>query len=221
MEKVDGLPENAKPNRCVIVLKWMPLIVAVLAAVYSIGDHVGWWDTLTGRADANAGLQRLASPKNMPTTLIWSRDREFSALLKLITANATDPEIKNRASRGDLPTGITRMGGTFKVPVGDVPKGLETTMSFAADVSPVGLLYKNDSATTNSGHMFHLGPPYSLKGDMFITASLGDIREWISAHKERERFWVSTVLLGMISILVTLLELTKPKVLKVGPSEAA
>jgi hypothetical protein len=185
------------------VLRWAPLAIGILGTAYQIGDHFKWWDGLRGRSQAEAGLQRLSSPKNFPVTFVLRPEPEFDRLYEFISSETINDEVRRRSKDGFKPIAITRLGGTLKVPLG---VSTNTAHNFAPDVSPVAFIYGRFASDPPPKQMADFK---NFTGPLFVVANLGELREWISARRERERFFVSTGLLGVISLLVTLLELAK------------
>jgi hypothetical protein len=216
---------KVKGSKWAASLRCVPLLIAGFTVLYAFVDYFGWSDSIFGRTTAKKGLQRLASSKDMPESLIRKSEPEFPALFKLIVAQSPDSNVKQWFKQGHVPDAISRLGGTFSVPMGNVDAGVNA--SFAADVSLVTFMYITNSTkklpwpavasvfmnTTNPSVMtFDFGPPFTpVKGYMIPVARLGDIQQWITAAKERERFIISTVCIGLLSLVVTLIDFAKPK----------
>ena len=153
-----------------------------------------------GRKLALQGVNRLASPRNFPDIIIFNDETEFKNLFSLIIAKTANFDVIQLAHKGILPTAIVRVGGTLKPDVGDsLPDGWPNP-KFVPDSSPVGFAYN------------YSRPPGPIKGEDFKPiGNLGDVRHWINDSRNRERFFVATILIGILSIVIIILDITKDK----------
>jgi len=171
------------------------VLIPLLSFLYAVGDYGQWWDKIRGRTSAAKGVKRLASPYNFPDILILKDQEEFENLLCVILARTENVEVKKLYKKNISPSAIVRIGGTLKPDVGDdLPEGWPNP-KFAPDSSPVGFIYDNPASKN------------SLKGkNIKPIGNLRDIRNWINESRDRERFIVLTILLGILSIVVATLE---------------
>jgi hypothetical protein len=176
------------------------LLVPILSLFYAIGDHNNWWDKLSGRTAALGGVQRLASPRNYPDIIVFDDEAEFKDLFSYIISFTYNKEVIDLYRKGILPTAILRVGGTLKPDVGDnLPDGWPNP-KFAPASSPIGFAYNFSK------------PPGSLdSGKLKPVGSLGDLRQWINDSRNRERFIVTSVLMGVLSLIIAFLDLSKGK----------
>jgi len=151
-------------------------------------------------------LFRLSSPKGFPEIIIFNDEREFSPLIKLIMSNTSNQQVKILYKNGKTPTAIVRLGGTLSPPgawAKKLPK-VDFDPRFAPDTSPVIVFY----------NYTRKGPRDNIPEDERIAKSvcnLGNIRQWIDDSRNRERFLVSTLLIGLLSIVVATFEWTGNK----------
>ena len=170
----------------------------MVAVVYPIGDYLGWWDKAARRDLATSGVNRLASPEGYPKIILFSDEPEFRPLLNLILAQSQNPTVGNFRRRGQLPSAIVRFGETLRVPVGNDAPDMWPNPNFAADASPVMVMYdfsRKGSTGTNS--------------IMLAAGTLGEVRAWISDWRERERFLISSLLIGSLSLLLVVLDISR------------
>jgi hypothetical protein len=178
----------------------IPLFVPLLSIVYGIGDYASWWDNLRGRKLALQGVNRLASPSNYPDIIIFNDETEFKYLYSFIISKTENQDVLRLNRKGIKPTAIVRVGGTLKPDVGDnLPDGWPNP-KFVPDSSPVVLAYNYSK------------PPRAIKSENFKPVSnLGEVRQWISDSRNSERFFVATILIGILSVVIVFLDITKDK----------
>jgi hypothetical protein len=178
----------------------IPLLVPIVSLIYAVGDYSNWWDKLSGRTAALEGVQRLASPRNYPDIIIFDDEAEFKNLFSYIISKTDNKEVIHLYRKGIFPTAILRVGGTLKPDVGDnLPDGWPNP-KFAPASSPIGFAYG------------HSRPPGKLDGsNLKPIGSLGDLRQWINDSRNRERFILASVLIGVLSLTVAFLDLSKGK----------
>jgi hypothetical protein len=166
--------------------------VAILSMLYAVGDFCGWWDRLAGRDNCRRAVSRLASTKGFPESFIYKGETEFDDLLRLAERKTQNEVAKSQLhsksvvyfTRGDISI-------SFK---GRLPEEYPNQY-LVPDISPVlaatGVLRKDKGV--NGGTAFWLG-------------TIGDFRQWIDETRASERFWVQSVLLGLLSISIALLD---------------
>lgn len=176
----------------------LPLLIPVLSLIYACGDHYSWWDHLRGRITAAEGVQRLSSPNGFPDIMIFDDETIFEGLLKLILHRTKNEKVVDLFKNGTSPTAIVRVGGTLRPDVGDNLPLEWPNPKFAPTSSPVAVVYN-----------YHR-PMGTIDGnDIEPIGNLGDLRDWIVDSRNRERFVVSSFLIGLLSIAVVVLDLTR------------
>ena len=155
---------------------------------------------MSGRTAAIEGVKRLASPRNYPDIIIFDDETEFKKLFSFIISKTDNKEVIHLYRKDIFPTAILRVGGTLKPDVGDnLPDGWPNP-KFAPASSPIGFAYD------------YSRPPGKLDGsNLKPVGSLGDLRQWINDSRNRERFIVASVLIGVLSLTVAFLDLSKGK----------
>ena len=179
----------------------LPLLIPVLSLIYACGDHYSWWDHLRGRIIAAEGVQRLSSPKGFPDIMIFDDETIFEVLLKLILHKTENQKVIDLFKNGTSPTVIVRVGGTLRPDVGDNLPLEWPNPKFAPASSPVAVAYN-----------YHrpIRPIGGIDGnDIEPIGNLGDLRDWIVDSRNRERFVVSSFLIGLLTIAVVVLDLTR------------
>ncbi len=184
----------------------LTILIPSLTIIFATFEYAGLSDKLSGRKLALDGFSRLSSPIGYPEIIIFNDEREFSPLIKLIMSNTSNQEVKNRYKNGKIPTAIVRVGGTLSPP-GTLDKGFLKDgfdPRFAPDTSPVLVFY----------NYTRKGPRSDVPESERIAkavCNLGNIRQWIDNSRNRERFLVSTLLIGLLSIVVAAFEWTGTK----------
>jgi hypothetical protein len=175
-------------------------LVPVLSLIYATGEYFEWWEKLSGRKLATQGIERLASPKNYPTICIFSDEEEFVPLLKYITSRTLNRNVIQNYKAGRSPSAVVRVGGAMKPPgfEGNIQLDLPNP-DFVPDSSPVVVLYdysRNDY-------------PKSTRGKMQPIGQLRDLREWIRDCRNTQGFLVAALLIGILSVVVVILDVTR------------
>lgn len=175
-------------------------IVPILSILYATGEHLQWWEHISGRYLAQKGVQRLYSPENMPKILIFADDPEFRPLFKLILLNTS---AQNDVQNLGAPSAVARVGGPLR------PQGWGTNLptdypnpDFIPNSSPVVLLY---------GYSRKDFPriPKDVGSRLVPVCQLQDLDNWINKSRETQRFWVSTLLIGILSVIVVVFDAAK------------
>jgi len=168
---------------------FFPILVSLLTLVYGVGEYLEWWDKISGRAAALAGLERVRSPRNFPVAFIYADEPEFGPLERFINRRTQNMELQRRLRSGERPSLITRVGGgTLGTPV---PKDWPES-KFVPDTAPIV-------------YVFGVRRP-QISQDTQWVGTVAEVRQWVDRHRESERFLVSTVLIGLLSIVVVVLE---------------
>jgi len=102
-------------------------------------------------------------------------------------------------TQGKIPTAIVRLGGTLTAPVGEIPKG-GPDPRYVPDVSPVMVFFN---------YRRGVGADKTVPESERIARAIGNIGElksWIRQSKETERFILSILLVGFLSLSIAFLE---------------
>jgi hypothetical protein len=158
--------------------------VPTLTFAYGAGSFLGWWDHLLGRTALAAAYERLKSP-GYPKAFVFVGEPEFQALLEWAIVNGTDPGFRENTRNQVIPTGFTRAGGAELV----APMPEDQKAVFVPDSSPILALYNYTPSDFKQGTAQPVG-------------SLGDIPRALARSQSREQFYVTTVLLGVLSLLL-------------------
>ena len=178
----------------------IPLAVPLLALSYGTGDHFRWWDDLRGRTSAVAGLNRLARGEGNERWL-YAHEPEFSALQRVINSRTENRNIARKVEAGVHFSAITRPA-TEVLKTG-VPESWPN-VNFVPETVPV--MYVDVLIRKEGMNLFP--NPHRVDNTEWV-GSVGDVRRWIEDDRNRERFWVSTVLIGMLSIGLAIVGGTK------------
>ena len=165
-------------------------IVPLLSILYGLADICGWTDYIRGRTLATAGLYRLKYGNGYPQTYIYHDEKEFRAMKSFIDSNTKNPQvaINNKIQPLSLISvdgGLTRRGPSPP----EWPINVDTPES-------AQIMYIYGQERGKGG------------GTATWVGSILDMRQWIETSRSRERFWVTVV---MISILSAWIGITKAK----------
>jgi hypothetical protein len=176
----------------------LPLIVPILSIFYACGDYFAWWDNLSGRLIAVEGLKRLSSPKGFPEIIISDDEAIFRDLFKFIVQKTDNNKICERLRNGKSPSAIVRIGGTLSPDVGSNLPPDWPNPKFAPASSPIAVVY-------------NYRKPYGKIESANIEAvgNLGNLRDWIADSRNSERFYVASLLLGLLSVVVIVMDFSK------------
>lgn len=167
--------------------------IPVTTLLYGLGSYLSFWDALSGRRDLQRAYDRLRSPKGYPVAFIYSSEPEFSALLKWLRKHGTGPDFKANLDQGAVPTCFTRGGGGEVVT--PMPPG-EPPFVFVPESSPILAMYNYTIESRDNARAVWC-------------ASLADLSTAINRSREREQFVVTTLLLGVLSVLLAWRETAK------------
>lgn len=178
------------------------ILIPILTLCYGVGDYSGWWDKIFGRTNATLGWERLASNEGFPKIIVFNDDPVFNDHYEVIKANSKNKDALTGIRQNLKPTAIIRVGGTLKPDAGEnLPEGWPNP-KFAPESLPVVFLYdftKDSFLKVKSFHSKSLTP----------VGTLGDVRRWIEDSRNQERFIFSTIILGILSIVIILLDWTR------------
>ncbi len=167
------------------------LLVPILTILYGCGDYFGFWDVLSGRTNALTSYNRLSSTKGYPEIYIKDSNKEFPKLYKFLIKHIQEPSIQNLNKQGLMPKAIVRLGGTMGHELKKQMPPDYPDVRFVSDTLPILFIYE-----------------YTREKDNAIRAcSLGDLKNLIEKLRNRENFLVLTLLLGLLSIIVAVLEI--------------
>lgn len=169
----------------------------MLSLLYATGEYLQWWERLSGRYLALRGIERLYSSQNFPEILIFADDPEFRPIFKLIISKTNKPVT---AQNSDMPSAITRVGGPLR------PQGWGANLppdypnpDFIPNSSPVVLLYGYDKKD-------YPRIPKEAGARLVPVCQLRDLDNWIRESRDEQQFWVSTLLIGILSVIVVILD---------------
>jgi len=182
----------------------LPILIAIISMLYAIGDYAQWWDEISGRKMAMSGFVRLSSPQGPPMIIIFNDESEYKDLFSLIISRSENHKIADLYKKGELPSAIVRLGGTLTPYIGDeLPEGYPNP-KFVPDSSPILCLYNYTRDSLLSLKSIHISNNQPA-------GNLGEIRQWINDSRNRERFIISTILIGLLSLVVLFLDITRSK----------
>ena len=169
-------------------------VVPLVSLLFALGEKFEWWDTLTGRTAAKKGMERFYSVGGYPKTWIY-RDRIedkaiFNALERRINHRTSNETVRRLVRQGNRPRIITVGGMPFQI------TGLEPGMksSVYSEVHPILYIYPIESSEEG-------------KGKAAQVATLGELSQWLENEQANRRFWIVSVLIGLLSLLVLFISL--------------
>ena len=181
-----------------IVEALLYLTAPIVGIIYSILEHHGVWDKLTGRNKAMDGLRRLRSGGGYPESFIYNRDsdsKEFNALLKRIRKIAKKNANTELPTKAGEPVLISTAGKPIPIE-GLPPDWPQKSRFFYSDNYPVLLVF---GALKEDGGM--------EGGKAFKACTLKDIDDWIKNEKENRKIYVGTLMIGIIAIALIIIRL--------------
>ena len=166
----------------------IPIIVPLLSILYGLADTFGWTDYFTGRALATAGLYRLKHGNGYPETYIYPAEKEFRAMRPFIDRNTRNPQvaINNKIQPPSVISvdgGLTRRGPTPP----EWPINVDTPES-----AQIMYIYGQERGKG--------------RGTATWVASILEMRQWIETSRNRERFWVTVVMISILSAWIGIIE---------------
>jgi len=178
------------------------LSTPILGLLYGAGDYIGWWDNLSGRRTALIALEQLSTAKGVPDILLYDDQPGFEPLWEYILRGSANDYLRELAEQGIKPNCIVRIGMVEAPVLGtEIPPGTPVS-GRAPDTTPFLAVYGYARYPAKGN-----GPP----GKANYACTLGDIRKWIDDGRNRERFIVTTVLIGILSIVVIFLDVSKTR----------
>jgi hypothetical protein len=172
------------------------LIVPVLSLIYGLGDYCNLWDHLSGRKVAMDGYHRLSQLFGPSGLIIKQGEPEYSAVYRILVKHTANEAVQVFHRSGERPHSITRVGG----PIGSdlakqIPEGWPD-VRFVPGTLPLIFVY---------------GDPRKGPGKAFRVGTLDELREWLAKSKATERFVVTTILIGLLSVILALLNVFPAK----------
>jgi hypothetical protein len=168
--------------------------IPLVSFLYGFGEFFQIWDRITGREAATDGYNRLQTGSGYPKILISRGDPEFEPLLKLIFKHSDNTEASKYQSEGHVPSAITR--AFIRKP--------SMSGMYQPDMSFVCVFFETkDENCKNIGTM-------------------PELLQWIEGSRNKEHFYVNTVLIFLLSILTAWYEIRKdrPRPTPIGDSVA-
>ncbi|MFH0857444.1 MAG: hypothetical protein V1848_01720 [Candidatus Magasanikbacteria bacterium] len=167
-----------------------------MSITYACGDLYGWWDRISGRQDIIDGYTRLISGEGYPGGWIYKDEKCFFHLYKFIIHNTENKEVLALENLGIKPSLITIDGGGIKK--WSVPEDWPDSSSTAPEAQ-ILLGYPQE--------------PEKIREIKKITwaGQVSDLNIWIDNARNKERFWVSIVLVTVLSIILSIAELPTDK----------
>jgi hypothetical protein len=169
------------------------LLAPLIGIIYSVLEHFGVWDRISGRKSALTGLNRLRNGSGYPTSWIYddAADREiFESLLRRVRKRTENKRLKEVLNTGSKPSLITTGGAPLSIP--QVPYFWPQEHR---------CLY-----TENHSVLFVFGVSRSEQGRQQGKAdracTLKDIDDWLRDEKENRKFWVGTLTVGTLSVVL-------------------
>jgi len=153
---------------------------------------------LSGRTLALQGLGRLSSPDPYPESTVHHYDPEFPPLARLVLWRTPNYEVREMAELGLQLYQMTPMYGDRLTT--EVPEAWPES-EFVPQTAPVAIMF------------LHPAPPDPEEPLLLTWAgTLEDIRNWIEEERDHERFVVTAVIIGSLSVYVGLREVLGPLV---------
>lgn len=179
-----------------ILRKYLSLAVALSAITYATGDYLAWWDGLTGRADIILVLNRLTYNQGGSKVWVFDDEIDMRKVMNFICDYTIDDSLVSLTNQDRLPSAFSRMGYATKPDIGDHPEGWPS-LYIAYPTSPVVAVYEY-----SRGQMSHM-EPIDFNKTAFV-GTLIDLTDWVEQDRSRERFWIGTLLLSLLSLAVSI-----------------
>jgi hypothetical protein len=173
-----------------------------LGIIYGYGDHVGWWDNLFGRRTALIALEKLSTAKGVPDILLYDDQAGFKPLWKFILRGSVNDYLRELAKQGKQPNCIVRIGMIDEPAIGTALPPDTPVSGRAPETTPLLAVY---------GYARYPAKENESSGKANYACTLGDLRKWIDDSRNRERFCVTVLLIGILSIVLIILDVNKAK----------
>jgi len=172
---------------------YLLFIPPILAVIYRWLEHLGVIDKMTGRDLAKDGLKRLKSTSGFPKSWIHNKDQDvkiFRAIEKRISKNSNQAKVISLLKDGYKPSLISTAGSSIEIKGVPPEWAQEEKFSYLPN-QPI--LYIFDIEGSKTGQ----------KGEKACT--LEELDTWLKDEKDNRTFWLGAFLLGLISIILTLI----------------
>lgn len=171
------------------VLTIVTLLLPILYLMFIIPDRLGFWDWITGlELVENVSDRFQSSYRDYASRPVLAGDKEWKPLLRLLRTYSTakfrtdqEPGVFARAQA----TLATRTPATGPI-----------EFEWTAPSTAIYLLYCNCGPAS--------GVPIRQE-DIVVVGTIGDLTNWISEAKDRRRFFVQDVFLGIFGPLLGIL----------------
>jgi hypothetical protein len=174
--------------------------IAVIAAVgaplvellYAIGEHLSWWDRLSGRGKALQGFERLRTPTGYPKGWIYNdeEDRQvFRALEKRLRKTITSDKLAATLSEGHAPSLITMGGDPFLLTGIPADWPAEEKRVYTSE-HPVMMIF---GVSREGGQG---------KGER--ACSLGELESQLDLERTRREFWAGSLAIALLGVALAL-----------------
>ncbi|MBI1309999.1 hypothetical protein GC176_01740 [bacterium] len=183
------------------VLIFLPPVIALL---YAVGEHFGFWDRLTGLNLAREGLIRIRSAEGYPTSWIYSDSQDegcFKALESRISRRTKSQAIKNVLADGYRPSLITAAGTPIQIHgVPDIwPQELRWMYLNSHPVLYYFGMSRQDTDAAEGNVQ---------KGKAEFVCTIGELESWLDEERNQRKFWVGTLAISLFSIALLALRLS-------------
>lgn len=183
-----------------LILNLIACAIPICGFLYGVGDYSGWWDNMSGRNLAQKAVDRLISGKGYPNSWIYKNDSDYLALKQIIDRYSINIELNKRRANGLEPSLITIVPITRTKAI--TPDSWPD-FYFTPSTSPVVYMYGENIYGDNP---FNLNPTHPKGDDSIWIGKLSDLPRWIDSSRNSERFWVTTIMLGSVGILLAFLQ---------------
>lgn len=170
------------------------MLIPVLTIIYGLGDYFNWWDDLKGRTAAIQGWDRLIHGSGYPNSWIYHDEPEFRALEKIINPRTKNPKLQAIIKEGIHPSLITIDGG--RTQKANIPEEWPFS-TFTPDTALILYVY---GITREGG-----------EGKLTWGCSAGELMRWIDEHRNKERFYFSTILISILAIWIAIFSTKREK----------
>ena len=182
------------------VIKAIPLIIVIITIFYLIGDNYMWWDKISMRNEITKIWEKLSYTRGGRRIIFLSSEEDYKVFYKFLDDNFDLGKKKKEKNFNNEYSAIARLGGTLDQALYTViPEGWPK-MRWATQTSPIIYINGMKIVDKNKG--------FSIENVLYIT-SLGEIRECIEKNRNSERFYIMSLLIGLLSLVVAINEMKK------------
>lgn len=174
---------------------WIILSPAIISILFATCRNFGILDVLTGRDHVIQGIERLKNTAGYPINFIYSDKSEdekiFKELYKRIKKRSKEPTMSLALEIPHQPIYITTAGSPL--PIFNVdPQWPQSARFYYSSNHPVLYVFKIDQ--------IQLGKAVKV-------CTIGDFENWLRDEKEKLDFWVGSIILGILSIVLIIIRL--------------